>query len=340
MPEKIRVGIAGAGGIGSIHARSYLRVPDVQVVGIADPVAERAEPLARETGSRVYHDYAELLEAKVDILDVCLPPHLHLAAAQAAAQSGAHVLMEKPISRTLAEADEILSLCRGAGVNLMTGFTHHFYPEMIEAKRLLTENVIGKPLLVLDNMSLSYVFTQPWYRDREIAGGGVFMCNAVHGFDRASWAINQKLKSVTALIEPTTGRRAEDYGAAVARFDGGAQGNFIQHWGPYRTVQCELQVFGETGMIHVHSWDSIEIMIGEARTIKEFYKADDGLTERIMVGMVAELTEMANSVREARPPSVTGEDGRAALAAVFAVYESAASGGWVQVQTATAENQG
>lgn len=332
MPEKIRVGIAGAGGIGSIHARSYLRVPDIQLVGIADPLADRAEPLARETGSRVFADYSHLLEAGVDILDVCLPPHLHLAAAQAAAQVGTHVLMEKPISRTLAEADEMIEGCHRAGVNLMTGFTHRFYPEMIEAKRALSDNLIGKPLLVLDNMSLSYVFTQPWYRDKEIAGGGVFMCNAVHGFDRASWAINQKLSAVTALIEPTTGRRAEDYGAAVARFEGGAQGNFIQHWGPYRTVQCELQVFGENGMIHVHSWDSIEIMMGETRTIKEFYRSDDGLTERIMVGMVAELTEMANSVREARPPSVTGQDGRAALAAVLAVYESAASGGWVQLQ--------
>lgn len=337
MPEKLRVGIAGAGGIGSIHARSYPRVPDVQVVGVADPLADRAEPLARETGSRVLHDYAELLEAGVDILDVCLPPHLHLPAAQAAAQAGAHVLLEKPISRTLAEADEIIQVCRDAGVNLMVGFTHHFYPEMIEAKRLLIDNLIGKPLLVLDNMSLSYVFTQPWYRDKEIAGGGVFMCNAVHGFDRASWAINQKLSAVTALIEPTTGRRAEDYGVAIARFEGGAQGNFLQHWGPYRTVQCELQVFGESGMIHVRSWDSIEVLIGETRTIKEFYRADDGLTERIMVGMVAELIEMANSVREARPPSVTGEDGRAALAAVLAVYEAAASGTWVQLEKLTTD---
>ena len=62
-----------------------------------------------------------------------------------------------------------------------------------------------------------------------------------------------------------------------------------------------------------------------------FYKLDSGLPERTMVGMIAELSEMVNSVREGRPPSVTGEDGRAGLAAVQAIYRSAETGQWVAV---------
>jgi predicted dehydrogenase len=331
MPKKIRVGIAGAGFIGAVHARAYLLVPDVELVGIADPIAEKAEPLARETGSRAFRDYQELLKAGVDVLNVCLPPQLHLPAAEAAAQAGVHVMMEKPITRTLAEADQMIAACRRAGVNLMTGFTHHFYPEMIEARRMVAEGLIGRPLIVNDAMSITYSFVLPWYRDREIAGGGVFMCNAVHGLDRAGWALQQQVRSVSAVIEPTTGRRAEDYGAAIVRFDGGAQGNFFQHWGPYRTVSCELQIFGEQGMIRVRSWDSVELMIGDTRTVKHFYKPDSGFPERTMVGMIAELTEMVNSVREGRPPSVTGAAGRAGLAAVQAIYRSAETGQWVEV---------
>jgi len=331
MPQKIRVGIAGAGFIGAVHARAYLLVPEVDLVGIADPVADKAEALARETGSRAFHDYEALLKAGLDVLNVCLPPQLHLPAAEAAAQARVHVLMEKPIARTLAEADQMIAACRGAGVNLMTGFTHHFYPEMLEARRMLAEGLIGRPLIVNDAMSITYGFVLPWYRDREIAGGGVFMCNAVHGLDRAGWALGQKVSAVAAMIEPTTGRRAEDYGAALARFDGGVQGNFFQHWGPYRTVSCELQIFGEQGMIRVRSWDSVELMVGETSTVKHFYKPDSGLPERTMVGMTAELSEMVNAVREGRPPSVTGEAGRAGLAAVQAIYRSAETGQWVEV---------
>lgn len=331
MTEKIRVGIAGAGFIGAVHAHAYQHIPDVEIVGIGDPIAEKAEPLAKETNSRAFHNYHELLEAGIDILDVCLPPALHKDSAVAAARAGVHVLMEKPIARTLEEADEMISACEQAGVNLMTGFTHHFYPEMLEARRLVSSGAIGKPLIVLDTMSITYSFVLPWYRDRDIAGGGVFMCNAVHGFDRAAWVIGQKVSSVCGQVQPTTGSQGEDYGAALARFDGGAQGNFFQHWGPYRTLECELQIFGEEGMVHVRSWDSVELMIGEKRTVTHFYKPDSGLSDRSMVGMINELTEMANSVREKRAPSVTGEAGRAAMADVLAVYESSVSGKWIDV---------
>jgi predicted dehydrogenase len=96
-------------------------------------------------------------------------------------------------------------------------------------------------------------------------------------------------------------------------------------------VQCELQIFGEEGMVHVRSWDSVELMKGGARTVKHFYNPGLGLPERTLVGMVAELNEMLSSVREGRAPSVGGAEGRAALAAVLAVYESSATGRWVTV---------
>jgi predicted dehydrogenase len=331
MSEKIRVGIAGAGFIGAVHAHAYMALPDVEILGIADPVTEKAAPLAKETSSRVFADYDALLAEGIDILNVCLPPALHLPAAVAAARKGTHVLMEKPIARTVAEADEMIAACREAGVNLMTGFTHHFYPEMIKAREMVQSGVIGKPLIAHDAMSITYGFVLPWYRDKEIAGGGVFMCNAVHGFDRAAWALGQKPKSVCAIVEPTKGRRAEEFGAALAKFDGGVQGNFFQHWGPYRSLQCELQIFGEEGMVHVHSWDSVEVLIGDERTVTHFYKPDHGISDRTMIGMVAEVDEMVRSVREKRPPSVMGEDGRAALEYVLAVYESAAKGEWVEI---------
>jgi predicted dehydrogenase len=258
---------------------------------------------------------------------------LHLPAAEAAAQAGVHVLMEKPITRTVAEADRMLAVCREAGIYLMTGFTHHFYPEMRQAKRLIDSGAIGQPLTVLDSMSITYSFVLPWYRDRDIAGGGVFMCNAVHGFDRVSWVLGQKVTAIAALIQPTEGSQGEDYGSALARFDGGAQGTFFQHWGPYRTVQAEMQVFGEEGMLHVRSWDSLELLIGDKRTIKRYYYPDYGLSERVMIGMVAELTELVEAVREGRQPSPSGEDGRTSVALVLATYQAAETGKWVEIPT-------
>ncbi|MCL4302868.1 MAG: Gfo/Idh/MocA family oxidoreductase [Anaerolineae bacterium] len=331
MAAKIRVGVAGAGFIGAVHARAYKQIPAVELVGIADPAAERAEPLAQELGCRRFHDYESLLQAGVEIISVCLPPRLHLPAAEAAAQAGVPILMEKPITRTVEEADQMLAVCQKAGIYLMTGFTHHFYPEMREAKHLVESGAIGRPLTVLDSMSITHSFVLPWYRDKEIAGGGVFMCNAVHGFDRAAWVLGQQITAVAAIIEPTQGSRAEDYGSALARFDGGVQGTFFQHWGPYRTLMCEMQVYGETGMLRVRSWDSLELFTTGKRTTQHFYHPDAGLSERVMVGMIAELSEMVEAVRQGRQPEPSGETGRTSVALVLATYKSAETGQWVQL---------
>ena len=72
-------------------------------------------------------------------------------------------------------------------------------------------------------------------------------------------------------MQPTVGSQGEDYGSALARFDGGAQGTFFQHWGPYRTVMCEMQIYGDEGMLYVRSWDSIELLAGDKRSIQRYY---------------------------------------------------------------------
>ncbi|MDH3673898.1 MAG: Gfo/Idh/MocA family oxidoreductase [Anaerolineae bacterium] len=332
MAATMRVGVAGAGFIGVVHARAYKQVPGVELVGVADPLKDKAQAIAGEVGCEPFSHYEDLLEnGKLDLISVCLPPALHLPAAQAAAQAGVHILMEKPITRTVAEADRLLAICREGGVYLMTGFTHHFYPEMREAKRIVDSGALGTPLTVLDSMSISHSLVLPWYRDREIAGGGVFMCNAVHGFDRVSWVLNQRITAVSALVQPTEGAQGEDYGSALARFDGGTQGTFFQHWGPYRTLMCELQIYGEEGMLHARSWDSLELLIGDNRTVHRFYYPDHGLAERVMIGMVAELTEFVEAVRAGRQPQPSGEEGRTSVALVLATYRSAQTGTWVEL---------
>lgn len=331
MTKTIRVGVAGAGFIGAVHARAYRQVPGVELVGVADPIGEKAAALAKETNCTPFHDYGELLKAGIDVISICLPPQPHLAAAEAAARAGVHVLMEKPIARSVAEADQMVAACRAGGVYLMTGFTHHFYPEMREARRLVQEGAIGQPLTALDAMSITHSFVLPWYRDREIAGGGVFMCNAVHGFDRVSWVLGQRITAVAAQVQPTTGSQGEDYGSALARFHGGAQGTFFQHWGPYRTLMCEMQIYGDQGMLHVRSWDSIELLAGDKRTIQRYYYPDHSLSDRTMLGMVAELTEMAEAVRQGRQPEPGGEAGRTSVALVQAVYQAAERGTWIEL---------
>src|SRR5689334_10208554 len=92
------------------------RGPRARLPPGAGRIAEKAAALAKETGCQPFHDYDERLRAGIDVISICLPPAPHLAAAEAAARAGVHVLMEKPIARTVAEADQMVAACRAAGV--------------------------------------------------------------------------------------------------------------------------------------------------------------------------------------------------------------------------------
>ena len=93
-----------------------------------------------------------------------------------------------------------------------------------------------------------------------------------------------------------------------------------------------MQIYGEEGMLHVRSWDSIELLKDEQRTIQRFYYPDHSLAERTMLGMVAELTEMVEAVQQGRQPGPSGSDGRTSVALVQAVYEAAERGIWVEIR--------
>src|ERR1700681_372781 len=106
----IKIGLIGCGGISDIHLKGYLKVSQhAQVVAVCDVVEENARRRSEQAGgARIFHDYQVLLaEGNVDVVDICLPHHLHKDAIVAAAHSGKHILCEKPLCLTLAEAAEV-----------------------------------------------------------------------------------------------------------------------------------------------------------------------------------------------------------------------------------------
>src|SRR5215212_7829513 len=105
----MRVGLVGAGFMGGVHLNAYAAVSDVEVVGVADARIESAVAGAEMVGARPYASYEDLVAAEdVEVVDVCLPTAFHRDLAVRAAGEGRHVILEKPIARTMKEAGEIL----------------------------------------------------------------------------------------------------------------------------------------------------------------------------------------------------------------------------------------
>jgi len=125
--EKIRVGVVGVGHLGNYHLQKYLKLPQCLVSGVADLCEERARTAASSCGCPAFADHRELL-GKVDAVSIAVPTREHFRIARDFLARGVHVLVEKPITTALAEADELVSLASDRGVVFQVGMIERFNP--------------------------------------------------------------------------------------------------------------------------------------------------------------------------------------------------------------------
>jgi predicted dehydrogenase len=312
----LRVGLIGAGQVAERHAAAFAACPEASVTAVADPDRARGERLAAECEARWLASAGELLASGVDAVVVCVPHDLHLEVAVAAAERGAHILLEKPIANTLDEADAILAAVERAGVRLMIGFVHRFRTEALEAARLLREGAIGEPAIVLDRFcSLGGPHPPAWVWSRARAGGGVLMYGGIHAIDRLLWLLSDEVVSTAAQLHRSYGYGdVEDGLVAMLRFSRGASATLVESSPPYgRPGGWATDVFGTEGAIRIQTGEWVEHT--SAAGTQTVMSGDDRHFER-------QAAEFVTALREDREPSVTGHDGRAALAAALEIYRS------------------
>jgi predicted dehydrogenase len=136
MKKTLRAAVIGVGSLGRYHAQKYAALEGIELYGVADLDAARADALATELGCRATRDSAELLP-HVDLVSVVVPTEAHFDVALACLEAGVHVLVEKPITRTLAEADALIDRAQGRGLTLAVGHLERFNPAFVELSAML-----------------------------------------------------------------------------------------------------------------------------------------------------------------------------------------------------------
>lgn len=312
----MRLAIFG-GGKGAVpHMRALRDVQDIELVAIAEANPVRRRELEQEFRVRTYEAYEALLEAeRPDAVLVALPHHLHVPASLAAIEAGAHVLVEKPMATTVEGCERMIEAARRAGRTVMVGQTHHFYPNVMEARRILQSGELGDVLMATDAIYSPYFENRPaWFFDLQAAGGGSWMANGVHLVDRTCWILNDLPETVYARMtfHPEL-RDIETSASVVLGFRDGKTA----------TILMAMQANGpkEEGEIHCTKGSlRFSAFGGMARS--------DGRTSEAVTPTVKgnaralQLREFATAVRDGRPPSVPGEWGREMVRIVLAAYES------------------
>ena len=170
----LKVGLIGCGFMGAMHANCYRNIADVALTAFADIRPEKAAALAKGTNAALYGDGMELIEnAKVDIIDICLPTFLHTRYALAAMEKAKYVFIEKPVALTIAEGEALLQKQKETGCRVQIGQVIRFWDEYVELTKIVGSGAYGK-VVNANFRRLSPLPTwgwQNWLLDPALSGG-------------------------------------------------------------------------------------------------------------------------------------------------------------------------
>jgi predicted dehydrogenase len=322
------VAVIGCGAIARRAHAPALRAAGATIVAFASRSQASAEAARDEGGGTgdVVVDWRSVLDRKdVDAVTICTPNALHAEMAVTAAEAGKHVLVEKPIATTLADADAMVAAAARGGVVLMTAHNLRFAAPFVAARESVARGDVG----VVTGVRASFGHGGPaawapdatWFFDRALSGGGALIDLGIHMADLLRSVTSDEVVEVAAMTFGSDDG-VEDAGAAVLRFANGAVGSLQASWIAKPGPDHELTIFGTDGTLHLDSRTPLTLHAvgGEAEEVK------------LPTGIVDPYAAFVDAVTTGTAPPVTGEDGRAALAIIDAAYRSAATGATVGVR--------
>lgn len=245
-----RLGVIGCGTVSYwTHLRLLPRIPQADLVAIADPDPVALARASAIVSARAFADPADLFAASdIDAVVIAAPTGLHADLAIAACAAGKHVYVEKPLAASVADARRVGEAVATADLVAVVGLHRRMHPAFEQARSLLAKGVVG-PI-----RQVQTVFAEPaggdglpeWKRRRQ-SGGGVLLDLGVHHFDLVRWMLDQEVRVVTASIES---RRTEHDQAAVQLES--ERGVTIQSLFSFASGPADMLVFaGERGVLSV-----------------------------------------------------------------------------------------
>jgi predicted dehydrogenase len=264
---------------------------------------------------------------QVDVIDLCTPTHLHYEMVLQAAAAGKQIICEKPLARTVEQAQEMLQACRSAGVRLLVAHVVRFFPEYALAKAAVDAGQIGKPGVIRLSRG-SYRPKKPvgnWFLD-EAKSGGILMDLMIHDFDYARWIAGEVESVFARKVTASQPKASVDYGLAILRHASGALSHVAGAWAyPPPTFRTHLEIAGDAGLIEFDSDDSAPIRNLISRPAGD--SPDIGLPSSPVSESpyTTQIKEFYQSLNTGAPARVAAEDGLAAVQIAEAAIRSAAA---------------
>ncbi len=304
--KKLNTAVIGTGSWGRNHIRVYDELESTSLQAIVDIDENVARGYGKKYNVDWYTDPKEVFSRRdIEAVSICTPTITHADLALQAINAGKHVLVEKPMTNTIEEAQKLIKAAKSKGVHLSVGFVERFNPAVNKAMEIISEGKIGNVILAHTRRVSR--------RPLRIGDVGVIKDLAIHDID----ILNQLFRDRAQIVFASAGSIAhsyEDYANILVCYEGNRSGFVETNWLTPRKVRT-LTVTGTEGILTVEYITQQVTVENNYQLFQPFLQPGEPL--------MRELSNFVDSIIEDVPPEVTGEDGLNALKICEAAIESA-----------------
>ncbi|CCO23204.1 Gfo/Idh/MocA family protein [Maridesulfovibrio hydrothermalis] len=322
----MKVAVIGTGSMGQNHVRLYSDIPGCELVGIADQNTEQTTRLCDLYGGRAYSDYRELIDKeKPEAVTIALPTFMHCQVTLDCLNAGIHVLCEKPIAKTVEEAQEMIDEAKRVNKVLQVGHIERFNPAIQQLKERIADGQIGRIFTIHSRRQSPY--------PGRITDVGVASDLATHELDMMRNISQSEVTTMTAEVSKVMNTDNEDIVFGLLRFNNGILGILDVNWVTPTKIR-KVSVTGENGMFTVDylnqslSFNS-NYAAEQNETKSEWFTTKFGIAEGDFTSfrvvkkepLRVEIEAFIQCCIDNETPLVTGEDGLEALSLALKIVE-------------------
>ncbi len=323
---RLRLGLVGAGGIGSAYAEALHASPVVEVTAVADVRPEGAARLAEQLGCRAYDSHASLAGAgDCQAVLVCTPPATHAPICTDLLDRGLPVLCEKPLALDAGRAEAMVEQAERQGVLLTMASKFRYVGDVIRAKRIVDSGILGEIILFENAFTSRVDMSARWNADAAVSGGGVLIDNGTHSVDIARYFLGP-----IASVHAVEGKRAqalavEDTAQMFIQSADGVMGTIDLSWSLNKDRSSYVDVYGTLGTIRVGWQESRYRQAGNTDWVR-FGAGYDKLD-----ALRCQVENFCRAVQGREQLLITAEDAVASVDVIEAAYASMRRNHWVAV---------
>ncbi len=336
----VRLALIGAGLIGARHLKTIAKVEEAELVAIAD-ANPAAAASAQSYEAEFFSDTREMLaKVRPEGVIIATPTDRHLAPAVAALETGAHLLIEKPITTTLEDAAVLIEKSRAAGREVLVGHHRRYYPFVHEAREILQKGELGQVVAVNGQWTLrkpDRYFDATW---RQKPAAGPILINFSHEIDSLRYICGEIVSLSAELASTVRGHEKEETAAILLRFENGALGTFLLSdsaaspwaWEYGFPENPAVPPAGQNACRFVGDRASLEFpnlkLWRHENTAEGWHSPLQSEDRSCAAGdaYVNQCRHFCRVIRGQEAPRITAEDATRSLRATLAVFEAAESG--------------